>query len=106
MKACGVPRGVKVTPPGPTRALLLTDLDEQLALEHVDQLVGFGVRVQRGGLAPDHDVLEHEELIAGVVGQQLPRVEAAAPERLLVAFAGCSDDRNQIAHLPTPVRHS
>jgi hypothetical protein len=40
-----------------------------------------------------HYVLEEEEGAAGVLGEELPRVEAATGEGLLVAFTCGSDDR-------------
>ena len=72
---------------GTDSSLLAVDVDEDLALEDVDRLVGFGMSMQRGGLALRHDVFEQEERAVGVFGHELPRVEATSEERLLVAFA-------------------
>ena len=45
--ACGTPRGANTTPPGPDAELLLADLEDVLALEHVEELVLALVDVER-----------------------------------------------------------
>ena len=93
-------KGVRDTPrherhaAGADSTLAAVDVDEDLALEDVDGLVGVGMAMQWGGLALRQGVFEQEERAVGVFGHELPRVEAASEERLLVAFAVGSDDRN------------
>ena len=81
-------------PPAPTRCLLAVDVDDDLAFEDVERLVGFGMPMQRGGLALRHHVFEQEEGAVRVRRRELPGVQPAAEERPPVAFACCPDDRN------------
>ena len=65
---------------GTDSTLFAVDVDEDLALEDVHRLIGFGVSMQWGGLALRHDVFEQEERAVGVFGHELPRMEATSEE--------------------------
>ena len=83
-------------------AAFAVGLDLDLAVEHIGHLVGFGVEVQGRCLVLDHRVLEQEEGAVGLVGEQLPEVEPAAGERLLVAFAGVAARSGSMKSLAPP----
>ncbi len=82
-------------------AALAVGLHFDLAVDDVGHLVGFGMKMQRCRLVLHHGVLEQEEGAAGVLGEQLPDVEPAAREQLLVSFVGVAHDRDQLLHLNT-----
>ncbi len=79
---------------GTDSTFVAVDVDEDLALEDVDGLIGVRMAMQRGGLALGHGVFEQEERAVGVLSHELPGMEATSEERLLVAFAVGPDDRN------------
>ncbi len=83
---------------GANPAALAVGLHFDLAVDDVGHLVGFGMKMQGRRLVLHHGVLEQEEGAAGVLGEQLPEVEPAAREQLLVSFAGVAHDRDQLLH--------
>lgn len=70
------------------RVVLAIDVSEDLAVEHVDELIGDRMYVQRSGLTLDHSVLEHGQASAGLLRGHLHREDAAAgkPELLPLTF--------------------
>ena len=81
--ACGVPRGIAATEPGPTMFLHACQMDHDFAVEEVDGLVVHRVHVQRSGLAPAHGVLAEEEDPPGLFTRDLEREQTSSePDEL------------------------
>ena len=78
---------------GGDASLVAVDVHVELALEHVDRLVGLGVAMPRRHLPIRQLVLEEEEGTIAVLGRDLPGVHAAPGEPALVAFAGLAHHR-------------
>src|SRR5207253_6172799 len=82
---------------GSDSILLTLQVQEDLAVQHVDRLVRLGMRMQRGHLASRHHVLEQQERATGLAAARLPRVDAAAVEPQPLTLSLDSNDWNRRA---------
>src|SRR5258708_37777861 len=90
------------------RLLAAVDVDANLALQHIEGLVYFGVRVQRCGLAPGHDVVKQQKLASCLRTRCEPGVHTTTVEPQFFALALAAYHRKQLAHRhrkPPRMRH-
>src|SRR5216684_2354380 len=80
------------------RLLATINVDEDLALQHVEGLIHLRVRVEGRGLAFSHDIVEQEERASGLRIGGEPGVYSTTVEPQLLALALATYDRNQRAH--------
>src|SRR5260370_9446361 len=80
------------------RLLATIDVDEDLALQHVEGLIHLRVRVEGRGLASSHDIVEQQERACGLRLGGHPGVHATAVEPPLPALPLDTYDRNLRAH--------
>lgn len=83
----------------PDAALVTRDVDEDLALQHVEKLVLVGMDVKRSGLTRLEEVLEQEQGPARLLGTRLPDMDAAPEEPDALPLPVVANDRNRCTHL-------
>lgn len=79
-------------------ALFTGDVDEDLAIEDVEELVLVGVDVKGGGLPRLEDVLEQEQGAARLFGTGLPDMDATTEEPNALSLALVANNWNRSAH--------
>src|SRR5713226_838753 len=80
------------------RLLATIDVDEDLALQHVEGLIHLRVRVEGRGFALSHDIVEQQERASGLSICGEPGVYTTTVEPQLLALTLDTYDRNQRAH--------